>query len=63
MSSEKNIRKATLAVLCVLGVLFFLTEGFGVFGVITLLFAALYFIWDNSENDDDNDSYYKFNLK
>ena len=63
MENNKTIHNIILTVLFVLTLLFFFTDGFGVYGVITMFFAFIYLLWNDGNDEDNNDDYYKFNLK
>lgn len=51
-----------LTLLLVLSLVFFLTDGYGVYGVMTMFGAFLYLLWNDKDENNDDD-YYKFNLR
>ena len=59
---NKAVHNVILTLLLILSVLFFIIDGCGIYGVMTMFGAFLYLLWnDKDENNDDN--YYKFNLR
>lgn len=51
-----------LTLLLVLTFVFFLTDGCGVYGIMTMFGAFLYLLWNDKDENNDDD-YYKFNLR
>jgi hypothetical protein len=52
-----------LTLLLVLSLVFFLMDGYGVYGIMTMFGAFLYLLWNDKGDDDNGDDYYKFNLR
>lgn len=58
---NNKIRILVLVVLGCLSAVLFCIGSTTVYGLIVLFCVFLFLFWGN--NDDDNDSYYKFNLR
>ena len=51
-----------LTLLLVLSLVFFLIDGYHVYGVMAMFGAFLYLLWNDKDENNDDD-YYKFNLR
>lgn len=51
-----------LTLLLVLSLVFFLIDGYHVYGVMTMFGTFLYLLWNDKDENNDDD-YYKFNLR
>ena len=59
---NRTLHNAILTVLLILSILFFMVDGYGVYGVMTMFGVFLYLLWNDKDENNDDD-YYKFNLK
>lgn len=59
---NRAVHNVILTLLLILSILFFIIDGYGVYGVMTMFGAFLYLLW-NDKGDDNGDDYYKFNLR
>lgn len=59
---NRAVHNVILTLLLILSILFFIIDGYGVYGVMTMFGAFLYLLW-NDKGDDNDDDYYKFNLR
>ena len=59
---NRAVHNVILTLLLILSILFFIIDGYGVYGVMTMFGAFLYLLW-NDKNENNDDDYYKFNLR
>ena len=59
---NKAVHNVILTLLLILSILFFIIDGYGVYGVMTMFGAFLYLLWNDKDENNDDD-YYKFNLR
>lgn len=59
---NRAVHNVILTLLLILSILFFIIDGYGVYGVMTMFGAFLYLLWNDKDENNDDD-YYKFNLR
>ena len=62
-NNDKKIRNLILILIIILSVLFFTTEGFFIYGIVTVFCGVLYVLWNKDNKNNNDDDYYKFNFK